>query len=108
MNPKDIFGSIEPPKELQPFIQKGGEGAGGISLFFNNLISLIYVVGLVIFVAMFLWGALEWLLSGGNKDSVGNAQRRLTHAIVGLVLLALSFAIIRLIGLFTGFTFFTT
>lgn len=107
-NIKTIFGEITPPAELNPFIQKGGAGAGGISLFLNNLITLIYIIASVVFIFMILWSALEWILSGGEKEKISNAQKRLTNAFIGIVLFALAFAIIRTFGIFTGFSFFNT
>ncbi len=104
---KDTFGTIQPPKQLQPFIDKGGTGAGGISFFLNNLITLIYIVGAIIFVFMLLWGALEWIMSGGEKEKVGNAQKRITHALIGITLMAIAFAILKAVGTFLGFEFFS-
>lgn len=103
---KDVFGTISPPPQLSPFIARGGQGAGGISLFLNNLIILIYVIASIIFVFMIIWGAVEWIMSGGNKESYTNAKNRIVHAIIGIVLLAISFAILSLIGSFLGFQFF--
>lgn len=106
MNPKDIFGKINPPPELDPYIRTGNEGAGAISLFINNLISLIFVIGGVIFVVMIVWGALELILSGGNKEGVANARNRIIYAIIGIAFLAISFAIMAALGEFLGFKFF--
>lgn len=99
-----IFGKVTAPVELNPFIQKGG--AGGISSFLNNLIVLIYMVAAVVFVFMLLWGALQWLMSGGDKEAVAGARNRITHAIIGIILFAVAFAVIKAVGTFTGFTFF--
>lgn len=104
-SPSGVFGFIKPPPELQPILNKGG--AGGISFFFNNLLALIYIVAGVVFVFMIVWAALEWISSGGDKEKVANARNRLTHAIIGIVLLGIAFAIIQVVGIFTGFTFFT-
>lgn len=104
-NPTNVFGSIQPPPELLPIFQKGG--AGGISFFFNNLIALIYTAAAVVFVFMILWGALEWISSGGDKEKVASARSRITHAIIGIILFGIAFAIIQVVGIFTGFTFFT-
>lgn len=106
MKPEDVFGKIQPPDALKPFTSAGGNGAGGISLFLNNLISLIYTGAAIVFVFMILWGAFEWITSGGDKEKVGNAQKRITHAIIGIILFAIAFAILQVIGVFTGFTFF--
>lgn len=103
----DAFGTIFPPAELQPFIVKGGgTGAGAINLFLDNLVILIYIIAAVVFVFMILWGAFEWVLSGGDKEKLQNAQRRLTHAFIGIILFAIAFALLALIGTFTGFKFF--
>ncbi len=104
--PKDIFGEITPPKELEPLIGKGGQGAGGISLFLNNLITLIYEIAAILVVFMLLWGGLEWILSGGDKEKVGEARKRIVNALIGLGLLAVAFAILKVFGIFTGFTTF--
>ena len=103
---KDVFGTISPPPQLSPFIAKGGQGAGGISLFINNLIILIYVIAAIVFVSMILWGAVEWIMSGGNKENYTNARNRIVHAIIGIIFMAIAFAVIKVIGTFTGFEFF--
>lgn len=107
MDVKDTFGTITPPEQLQPFIDKGGAGAGGISLFLNNLITLIYIVGGIIFVFMLLWGALEWLISGGEKEAVGKARQRIINALIGITLMAIAFAVLKAVGIFLGFEFFS-
>lgn len=100
----DIIGKVQPPAAIQAL----GAGSKGISQFLNNLITLIYTIGAVITVFMLLWGALEWILSGGNKESVANARNRIIHAIVGIALLAAAFAILNVVSRFTGINFFTT
>lgn len=97
-----VFGRVDVPTPLQNL----GFGSIGISSFFNALIRLIYMLAAVIFVFMLMWGAIEWLMSGGDKEKVGSAQKRLTNAIIGIILLGVTFAILDLIGIFTGFTFF--
>jgi hypothetical protein len=46
---------------------------------------------------MLLWGAVSWILSGGDKASLEGAKNKITNAFVGLILLIGSFAIIKLI-----------
>ena len=106
-DPRGVFGTIKAPNEILPLIQKGGEGAGGISLLLNNLITLIYIIASVIFIFWILWGAFQWLTSGGEKEAVAAARGRIINAIIGIILFAVAFAIIQIVGTFTGFTFFT-
>lgn len=103
VKPEDVFGTITPPKELEPLITEGGQGAGGINIFINNIITLLYEAALVIAVFMLLWGGVEFILSGGDKEKVGNAQKRITFALVGLAFLAVAFALLNVFGVFTGF-----
>jgi|SRR3989344_1018916 len=103
---KDIFGKVQPPEALKPLVAEKS-GAAGISLFLNNSITLIYTVAAVVFVFMILWGAFEWLSSGGNKESIDSARKRIVNAIIGIVLFAIAFALLKVIGVFTGFTFFS-
>lgn len=105
INVKTVFGEITPPNELLPFIAAGGSGAGGISLFLNNLIVLIYVIAAIVFIFLILWSAFGWMTSGGDKEAVANARNRLVYAIMGIILFAVAFAIIKLVGTFTGFNF---
>jgi hypothetical protein len=51
---------------------------------------------------MFLWGAVKWITSGGDKEAVSAARKKIVAALVGLVILAVSFLVLSLIGLFIG------
>ncbi|MBI3103502.1 hypothetical protein HYZ05_01020 [Candidatus Daviesbacteria bacterium] len=99
---KDTFGTISPPPEIQRF----GFGAEGISKFLNNLIALIYSLAAVVLILMLLWGAWDWLTSEGDKEKLESAKRKIINAIIGILLFAVAFAVIQVLGQFTGFTFF--
>lgn len=64
----------------------------------QNTILLLFTVGALGFTIMFLWGAVSWILSGGDKEKVAGARKRMTTAIVGLVLLSLTFVIMQVLG----------
>lgn len=98
----DVFGKIVPPNAIQNF----GFGALGISTFLSNLVVLIYIAAAIILIFMLLWGAWDWLTSGGDKEKLEAARNKLIHAIIGIVLFAVVFAIIQILGQFTGFIFF--
>ncbi|KKR16257.1 MAG: hypothetical protein UT54_C0013G0007 [Candidatus Daviesbacteria bacterium GW2011_GWB1_39_5] len=103
---RDIFGTVDPPPVLNPFLKKDSTGSGAISDFLSRLIVLIYSIAGIVLLFMILWGALEWMLSGGDKEKIASARGRIFNAIIGIILFAIAFAIIRVIGQFTGFTFF--
>lgn len=98
----DIFGKIMAPQA----IQKLGFGAKGISTFLSNLITLIYSLAAVVLILMLLWGAWDWLTSEGDKEKLESAKRKLINAAIGILLFAVAFAVIQVLGTFTGFKFF--
>jgi hypothetical protein len=81
-------------------------GGGSDVAFLSGLVSkgvgLIFIFGAVGFFFMFVWGAVSWILSGGDKAHVEAAKGRITNAFLGLVLLFASIAIVQLIEFFFG------
>ncbi len=101
----DIFGTIPHPKELDSlFVGQTGDTGLGIAL--SGIIELIYIIAAVIFIFFLLWSALEFIYSRGDKEHIQSARGRLTWAIVGLILLSLSFVIMKIIGTIVNFRFF--
>ena len=67
-----------------------------------GLITLIIVIGFVVFIFMFLISAVNWISSGGDKTSTAAARERLTQAIIGLVILLSAYAIFNLVETIFG------
>src|SRR3989344_4236751 len=63
-----------------------------LNIFIPNAIGLLFVVGIVGFMFMMLWGAVQWIFSGGDKGAIEGARGRITNALVGLILLLSTFA----------------
>jgi hypothetical protein len=51
---------------------------------------------------MLIVGGFKYLTAGGEAPAVESARKTITYAIAGLVLVALSFLILRFIYAFTG------
>lgn len=68
-----------------------------------NVINLFFTIGGIGVVVYFVWGTVDWILSGGDKEKVSNARKKMTHALIGLALLSLSFVLMNLIGQIIGF-----
>lgn len=69
----------------------------------SKILTLSFIVALLGVLAMLIWGAFEWITSGGDKEAVGKARNRIISALVGLAVLAIVFALFRLTGQFLGF-----
>jgi len=101
-----IFGKITPPTAIQKFAGDNSTGEKGLSAILSNLIQLFYVVAAVVLIFMLLWGAYDWITSEGNKEKIESARNKIINAIIGLMLFAVAFAVIQVLGQFTGFKFF--
>ena len=87
---------IQPPNTgLRP---EGRTGSALAQSIFDSIVTIIYSVGFVAFIVMIVWGGLDWILSGGDKDKIKSAQKRITTAIIGIAVLAFSFFIARVVG----------
>lgn len=82
--------------------QKPPASLTGLEGVFSKVISLAIGFGGIVFFIMFIVGGFNYLTAGGNPQAVEGAKKTLTYAIGGLVLIALSYLILRLISDFTG------
>lgn len=103
---QDAFGKIPAPSPLANVLAKDPTGAGGLSDLLSRLISMFYVLAIVVLIFMLVWGAFDWITSGGEKEKLESAKKKLINAIIGIIMFAVTFAIIQVLGTFTGFKFF--
>lgn len=68
----------------------------------SSSITIIVTLAIVVFLFMIIFGAFEWIISGGEKEKVGNARNRITHALIGLVILGLAFLIVTVVSNIIG------
>lgn len=73
-----------------------------LSTIIRNAITFIFTFASVALVLVFMWGAVDWITSGGDKEKVSNARKKITAAIIGFIILSLSFFIISVIGVMFG------
>ena len=69
---------------------------------FSNVVQVaLGLAGIVLFV-MLIVGGFKYITAGGDPKGIEAAKKTLTYAIGGMVLVVLSFLILRFIGVFTG------
>jgi hypothetical protein len=84
-------------------IAKGAKAEGLVETIISNVISMLFAIGGLGVLVYFVWGAVDWIFSGGDKEKVSNARKKMTNAIIGLALLSLSYVIINIVGEVVGF-----
>lgn len=70
-------------------------------LFYNAIQAVSAIAGLVFFV-MFVINGFNYLFSGGDQKKLAQVNASLTMSVIGLIGIALSWLIIKLIENFTG------
>ena len=79
------------------------QGYRDIGLFVGNLVQLAFSIAILLVLVMLIWGAFEWISSGGDKEAVGKARGRIVNALIGLAVLAVAYALSNLGAQFLGF-----
>jgi len=68
----------------------------------STTIGVVTITAGLFFMAQVFSGSFMWLTSGGDKQALENAKKRLTHAVIGLLMVVLSYALISIVGLVFG------
>lgn len=66
----------------------------------RGVIRFILVVAFVIAFIMLIVGGIRWILAGGDEKSVEKARNTITAALIGLVIVLVAYALIRLVEIF--------
>ena len=73
-------------------LAKGGAENGFTQLFSLVLTAFLVIVGILVLIYL-LWGALDWITSAGDSGKISSARNKIVKAIIGLIVLASTFAI---------------
>ena len=65
-------------------------------------IAVVLVLAAVIFFFMLVIGGVKWITSGGDKGKTEAARNQITAALVGLIIVFASWAIMQLVNLIFG------
>ena len=68
----------------------------------NRIVQFLIPLAAVILLLVFIWGGYDFMMSQGNPEKVKSAQAKLTTGIIGLVLLLMAYALVRLISSIFG------
>ena len=63
----------------------------------GTLLQFIFVIAVVAALLYLVWGGFKWLTSGGDKNAVSQARDHIIAAIIGLIVIFLSYFIINLL-----------
>jgi hypothetical protein len=84
-----------------------GEGQGDASVstfskFISSTVGLLTIVAFIWFVFIFITGAIGIISSGGDKQALEAARKRIINGLIGVVVVIGAISIISLIGFLLG------
>jgi hypothetical protein len=72
--------------------------ASSLGTYISTIITTLTVVGGLAFVIFFFMAAFKWILSSGDKTMTEEAKSQMTNAVIGLIIMIVSYFIIGIVG----------
>lgn len=95
-----VLAQISLSEEIDP-----GRGfANDFGQLINGVLSFVMVIAALLVFLYLILGGIEWITSGGDKGKTESARNKITSAVIGLVILAASYAILLIVLNFLGFS----
>lgn len=82
-----------------PSANSGGKALGGL---ISNLVGALFIAGFLLTFMELLMGGISWITAGGDKQKLETARDKITNAIIGLIIVGATYALMTLIGRFFG------
>lgn len=72
--------------------------SAGTGVFLQNIFILVLVAAVVLCLIFLIYGGIKWILSQGEKEGVEKAKGTIISALLGLVIVFLSFFIVEIVA----------
>jgi len=82
--------------------QPGNVKITDIGMLISSAVGTLLVVASLLAFIFLILGGIQWITSGGDKAAMEAARNKITHAIVGLVIVGAAWAIMTLVGNYLG------
>lgn len=78
--------------------------ASDLGTYINAVLRFVMLIAALLVFFYLIMGGFQWITSGGDKGKVDQARQKLIAAVVGIIILAASYAILLLALNFLGFS----
>jgi len=92
----DLFGNVSPPAGMN---FGADDPTSGLSRLIAFGIRGFIIVASMFLLLYLLWGAYDWIVSGGEKEKIVKAQQKITNAAIGFFLV---FGVLVIFNLLLG------
>lgn len=70
--------------------------------FLGSILSFVVVIAVILVLLYLVWGAIEWITSGGDKGKLEKARNRMFQSVIGIIVLSGTLAFLMIIQQFLG------
>lgn len=91
-----------PGYEINPIRGMPRGGFGKLEDVIQFGISFLLLIATLLALVFLIWGGIQWITSGGDKAGIETARKKITFAVIGLVVVFSSFFILSVISTFLG------
>ena len=77
---------------------------GDLGQLISALVGTLLIVAALLAFFYLIMGGIQWITSGGDKAGMEAARNKITHAIVGLIIVGAAWAVMILVQNFLGVT----
>lgn len=101
---KEVFAVVEEVNlgNDQPRGIKANDPNVTVGNLVSNGLKIAFIFASLAVLVFLIWGAFDWITSGGDKEKIAGARRKIVNALIGLALLALASFIVSLFGQIVG------
>ena len=82
--------------------QPGNIKIGDLGQLISALVGTLLIIAALLAFFFHILGGIQWITSGGDKAGMEAARNKITHAIVGLIIVGAAWAIMILVQNFLG------
>lgn len=82
--------------------QPGNIKIADLGQLISALVGILLILAALLAFFYLILGGIQWITSGGDKAGMEAARNKITHAIVGLIIVGASWAVMLLIQNFLG------
>lgn len=87
-------------QEVKPPSGFPSGGLGNLQTFVSNILTLFIITGAFLLVIYIIWGGIQWITSGGDKQKLSAARGRIIWASIGFIIMMIAVFILNAVGYF--------
>jgi hypothetical protein len=100
-----LLAQSQPTITINP-VADAGFKIQDIGLFFTRVLGIALLIAAILVFAYLVLGGIEWITSGGDKGKTEEARGKITAALVGLAIVAASYALMQVVAFVFGINVF--